>query len=127
MKRYKHFSQRYKFEINVAITHNIYFTLLFYLLFNCYELIYQEEERKAQGVKNRPKKKAATDVNDSFEEEFRDTNTPFPSGRNEEEDDFLINDDGVALYEGDINGDIRLSGLVAAADQLDEAAESRTN
>ena len=38
-----------------------------------------------------------------------------------------MNDDGVALYEGDINGDVKLSDLVAAADQLDEVAESKTN
>ena len=31
------------------------------------------------------------------------------------------------MYEGDINGDVRLSDLVAAADQLDEVAEPKTN
>jgi len=89
--------------------------------------IIKKKRRRPKGSKNRSNKKAATAVNDSFAEAFRDTNPSLPPERNKEEDDFLINDDGVALYEGDINGDVRLSDLVPAADQLDEVAESKTN
>ena len=45
---------------------------LFLFYFNCYVLYYQEEEMKAQGVKNKAKKKAVTAVT------FRDTSPSLP-------------------------------------------------
>ena len=88
--------------------------------------IIKKKRGRPKGSKNKAKKKADTAVNDSFAEAFRDTSPSLPPERNEEEDNFLMND-GVALYEVDINDDVRLSDLVAAADQLDEVAESKTN
>ena len=87
--------------------------------------IIKKKRGRPKGSKNKANKKAFTAANDSFAEAFRDTSPSFPPERNEEEENFAMNDD-VALYEGDITDDVRLSDMVAAADQLD-AAESETN
>ena len=87
--------------------------------------IIKKKRGRPKGSKNKAKKKVATAANDAFAEAFRDTCPSFPPERNEEEENFAMNDD-VALYEGDITDDVRLSDMVAAADQLD-AAESETN